>query len=119
MDNLKNMYAFGSSGLYNLRPFNVITRFLLYWLQTDRFIENGAACMTGVAGLKRVPSWYVKNAYITFPSFPEQSAIADYLDTKCFQIDEIISEKEKLISDLELYKKSLIYELVTGKVRVS
>lgn len=119
MDNLKNMYAFGSSELYNLRSFNIITRFLLYWLQTDRFIENGVACMTGVAGLKRIPSLYVKNACITYPPLPEQTAIADYLDAKCAQIDEIISEREALIWDLELYKKSLIYEVVTGKIRVS
>lgn len=119
MDNLKNLYAFGSSELFNLRPFNIITRFLLYWLQTDRFVENGVACMTGVAGLKRIPSWYIKNAYITYLPLSEQTAIANYLDAKCSQIDEVISEKEALILDLELYKKSLIYEVVTGKVKVS
>lgn len=119
MSDLKNQYAFGSSELFNLRPFNVITNFLLYWLLTDRFIKNGVVYMTGVAGLKRIPSSYVKNAYITFPPIFTQTAIANYLDAKCAQIDEIISEKELLISDLESYKRSLICEIVTEKVRVS
>lgn len=45
----------------------------------------------------------------------QQDKIVDYLDNRCAEIDNIISEKEKLISNLEEYKKSLIYEYVTGK----
>jgi len=52
---------------------------------------------------------------IPYPPMNEQKAIAEYLDKKCAAIDEIIAEKENLITDLELYKKSLIYETVTGK----
>lgn len=48
----------------------------------------------------------------------ERNEIANYLDEKCKQIDSLISEKESLINDLEAYKKSLIYEVVTGKRRV-
>lgn len=61
-----------------------------------------------------------KVSYIPYPVFNmnEQSAIADYLDEKCEQIDSLIAEKESLINDLEAYKKSLIYEVVTGKRRV-
>ena len=54
-----------------------------------------------------------------FPSLPEQRAIANYLDEKCAAIDALVAEKEKLISDLEAYKKSLIFELVTGKREVA
>jgi type I restriction enzyme S subunit len=56
---------------------------------------------------------------ITLPSLPEQRAIADYLDKKCAAIDALVAEKEKLIADLEAYKKSLIFELVTGKREVA
>ena len=49
----------------------------------------------------------------------EQQAIADYLDEKCAAIDALVAEKEKLIADLEAYKKSLIFELVTGKREVA
>ena len=53
------------------------------------------------------------------PDIKEQQAIADYLDEKCVAIDALVAEKEKLIADLEAYKKSLIFELVTGKREVA
>ena len=48
----------------------------------------------------------------------EQQQIADYLDKKCSEIDKVISDKEQLIEKLTEYKKSLIYECVTGKRKV-
>ena len=45
----------------------------------------------------------------------EQEEIADYLDAKCAEIDGLIAKKEQLVKELESYKKSLIYEVVTGK----
>ena len=45
----------------------------------------------------------------------EQKEIADYLDAKCTEIDKLIAKKEQLVKELEAYKKSLIYEAVTGK----
>ena len=60
----------------------------------------------------------VKTLKICYPSLEEQQAIASYLDDHCFNIDAMISEKQSLIEDLESYKKSLIYEVVTGKRKV-
>lgn len=51
-------------------------------------------------------------------SIEEQEQIVSHLDNKCGRIDEVISEKETLITDLEAYKKSLIFEVVTGKRKV-
>ena len=48
----------------------------------------------------------------------EQKEIADYLDAKCAEIDGLIAKKEQLVKELESYKKSLIYEVVTGKKKV-
>lgn len=48
----------------------------------------------------------------------EQEEIADYLDAKCAEIDKLIAKKEQLVKELECYKKSLIYEVVTGKREV-
>lgn len=48
----------------------------------------------------------------------EQEEIADYLDAKCAEIDKLIAKKEQLVKELESYKKSLIYEVVTGKRKV-
>ena len=52
------------------------------------------------------------------PSLEEQEEIAAYLDEKCSAIDTLIAKKEQLLSELEIYKKSLIYEYVTGKREV-
>ena len=48
----------------------------------------------------------------------EQKEIANYLDAKCAEIDKLIAKKEQLVKELESYKKSLIYEVVTGKREV-
>lgn len=45
----------------------------------------------------------------------EQQAIADYLDEKCADIDSLIQTKQEKIDSLKEYKKSIIYEYVTGK----
>lgn len=58
------------------------------------------------------------NMEIPFPPLSEQESIAKFLDAKCAQIDSLISEKKSLIQDLAEYKKSLIFEAVTGKRRV-
>ena len=52
------------------------------------------------------------------PCKSEQVAIASYLDQKCSEIDSLIASKEKFITELESYKKNLIYEYVTGKKEV-
>ena len=55
---------------------------------------------------------------VLFPPLSEQESVAKALDAKCAQIDSLISEKQSLIKDLAEYKKSLIFEAVTGKRRV-
>ena len=55
------------------------------------------------------------NMFLPFPTFPEQEEIVNYLDAKCAEIDKLIAKKEQLVKELESYKKSLIYEVVTGK----
>lgn len=52
------------------------------------------------------------------PSLPEQQAIAAYLDAKCSEIDHVIAQKQEQLITLADYKKSLIYEYVTGKKEV-
>ena len=60
----------------------------------------------------------IKNSPIAIPDLPEQSEIVAYLDEKTAAIDSLIQKKEQLITELEAYKKSLIYEYVTGKKEV-
>ena len=59
------------------------------------------------------------NYVFVFPPLAEQQAIADYLDQRCSEIDELIALKQQKIEKLKEYKKSLIFECVTGKRKVS
>ena len=61
----------------------------------------------------------ILNFYIPLPPIREQQTIADYLDQRCSEIDELISIKQQKIEKLKEYKKSLIFECVTGKRKVS
>ena len=60
----------------------------------------------------------LRDITLVFPPIDEQKEIADYLDAKCAEIDGLIAKKEQLVKELESYKKSLIYEVVTGKREV-
>lgn len=74
----------------------------------------------GVANLGR---WRLQtdkflNFVLPVPPKEEQERIVDYLDKKCIEIDNLIEQKQKLLVEMEAYKKSLIYECVTGKREV-
>lgn len=63
-----------------------------------------------------ITSTKIKNVVVPyFSDAMQQQEIADYLDAKCAKIDGLIAKKEQLVKELESYKKSLIYEVVTGK----
>ena len=69
------------------------------------------------AGVRQGLNWNeIRSLRIISPkNVPEQQRIADFLDKKCSEIDKLITKKEQLVVELESYKKSLIYEVVTGK----
>ena len=69
----------------------------------------------GLQNLSNENFYSVKSLY---PPVETQKKIVEFLDRKCIEIDNLISEKEALVSNLEEYKKSLIYEYVTGKKSV-
>ena len=57
----------------------------------------------------------LKSMPVLLPPLEEQKEIANYLDAKCAEIDRLIAKKEQLVKELGNYKKSLIFEYVTGK----
>lgn len=65
-----------------------------------------------------LPAYSFENTRVLIPAYPEQQAIADYLDAKCSEIDQVIAQKQEQLITLADYKKSLIYEYVTGKKEV-
>ena len=95
-------------------------RFIVYYLQQLAFNGVYKLISNGVRGnTSDFRSWEkVKNIYIALPSLDEQISISNYLDGKCTKIDSIIKTKKEQLSKLEEYKKSLIYECVTGKKEV-
>ena len=60
----------------------------------------------------------IVSCIMPLPPLSEQREIADYLDRKCADIDALIALKQQKIEELKQYKKSLIYEYVTGKKQV-
>lgn len=76
---------------------------------------------SGKAKLKvvHISATQIGNILVAVPPLPEQKAIADYLDEKCSEIDVTIADKQKQLETLDEYKKSLIFEYVTGKKEVS
>ena len=66
----------------------------------------------------KVPKDELKSLLIPIPPIEEQRKIVDYLTDKCNTINALVAEKEALLADLESYKKSLIFEVVTGKRKV-
>ena len=75
----------------------------------------------GVANLGRwrLQTSSFNNFKIPVPPVQEQKEIADFLDQKCSEIDQTISEKKQQLETLAEYKKSLIYECVTGKKEIA
>lgn len=118
---MKNLYSgmgLGSSELFVLRAHFINTEYLFYYLQHPGFVQRACASMTGTGGLKRVSSDFVQNCPLPIPPEEEQYKIVDFLNRRCTAIEQLISDKNVLIEELESYKKSLIYEVVTGKRKV-
>lgn len=119
MKGLYNNIGFGSSELFVFRSNkNIKKEYLFYFLRNEIFKNLGKNNMTGVGGLKRVSSEFILNFNVSVPPLEEQNQIAEYLDKKTSEIDTLITKKEALIAELEEYKKSLIYECVTGKKEI-
>ena len=95
----------------------LLADFLYYYVQSLPFIEFVITHSTGI-GYPSINCSDLVSASILKPSIEEQAEIASYLDQKCSEIDSLIASKEKFITELEIYKKSLIHEYVTGKKEV-
>lgn len=75
----------------------------------------------GKAKLKvvHISAFEIGSILLLLPSLEEQKVIADYLDTKCSEIDSLITLKQNKIDALKEYKKSIIFECVTGKKEIN
>lgn len=94
------------------------SRFIHKLLLSQPFIDVVNSSTYG-AKMPRANGDFINNIYVQIPPLSEQQSIADYLDQRCSEIDELISIKQQKIEKLKEYKKSLIFECVTGKRKVS
>ena len=98
---------------------NLNKKYFHYLMRNKSYIPE----YTRVSTCMRVGQWDLgfddfKNIPFLLPSQGEQQEIVNYLDEKCSAIDDLIIKKEQYLSEIENYKKSLIYEYVTGKKEV-
>ncbi len=92
--------------------------YLLYYLMSSVGNSQLMIYQTGTT-LKHLNSTKIKNAKVIIPPVEVQKEIAEHLDMKTKRIDAIIETKQKQIETMLSHKKSLIYEYVTGKKRVT
>lgn len=91
--------------------------YLYYFLQSPLAQSQMKISLAGTT-IANLSLATVRNLKICLPSICEQQQIAEFLDTKCSEIDVLIADKKRQIDILAEYKKSLIYEYVTGKKEV-
>lgn len=96
---------------------NMDIRFVYHAIASKYFEEALSTDTTGVS-VPHISTKQIQEYRVAVPNIDEQIEICDYLDVKCAKIDNLMRNKEKLITELESYKKSLIYEYVTGKKEV-
>ena len=98
---------------------NVVPHYFHYVFRTQGIAGECYKYGRGIMMMRcRTYSSEFKQIRVPFPSMEEQQSIADSLDTKCAEIDALIATKQAKIDELKDYKKSVIYEYVTGKKEV-
>lgn len=97
-----------------IRPSKIETFYLKYYLQSFAGQNQVSLLQTG-GNREGLSAAALGNFKILLPPLPDQQRIASYLDTKCSEIDTLITLKRQKIESLNAYKKSIIYEAVTGK----
>ena len=95
----------------------VKSKYIAYLIKTDAWRCQLRCKVQGVK-LFSISQKFVNQTSIIVPPMSEQIQISEYLDTKCTEIDNLISIKLSKIDSLKEYKKSIIYEYVTGKKEV-
>lgn len=92
-------------------------RFLHYWLIVLKSVGYIDLICNKSTIAHFTKEKFAQSLILSIP-LQTQEKIADYLDSKCSQIDKYITEKQNIIQKLDAYKKSLIFECVTGKKRI-
>lgn len=107
-----------SADMYPIET-DVNTNYFLYTMLSDTFVSQVKLYIENRVKMPKINQNELSNIYVVIPNdSKEQELIAEYLDKKCSEIDKAIANKEQVIEKFTEYKKSLIYECVTGKRKV-
>lgn len=97
---------------------NLNYRYVCYYLQSAVF-NNFVLLLYNGMGVPHLTQEVMSKIKILVPPLKEQMVISDYLDAKCTEIDAVVETKKAQLATLDEYKKSLIFEYVTGKKEVT
>lgn len=97
---------------------NINSKYVAYQMLSDSVLKNQLLLSRERSAQPHLNAEEIGNIILIIPNDEEQELIVKYLDKKCFKIDNAITQKETLIDKLTEYKKSLIYECVTGKKEI-
>ena len=114
-----NQHGIITSAYIAVRPdeSKLLPRFALYLLKAYDYRQVFHGIGSGIR--KTLKYADLRQIEIAAPPIGTQKQIVHFLDSTCAAMDAVIAEKQTMISDIESYKKSLIYEVVTGKRRVA
>ena len=118
---IASMKCYYSNFMQRLRvkKFMMVDRFAWYILNSSIARGQFVYQQNSTSGIGNINAQNINSLIVPVPSIQEQEVVVAYLDKKCAAIDRVIAEKEALIADLEAYRKSLIFEVVTGKMAVA
>ena len=106
-----------SADMYPIET-NNNTQFLVYMMLSDYFTSQVGLVAENRVKMPKINQNELGAIMVTIPPQIEQETISKYLLEKCSSVDAVIDKKQGLIDKLDDYKKSLIYEVVTGKKEV-
>lgn len=113
----KKLYLNQRVGCFR-KKIDIDERYFNYLLKENKILDSIFIYETGTANQGNLGIETIINTKLHYPSITEQKIISNYLDNKCTKIDKAIADKEQVIEKMTEYKKSLIYECVTGKRKV-
>ena len=109
-----------STPVLNVMDSSQNKKYIMYYLRNMAYNGVFISLSTGIRIRTCDTNWNkIKNILFAIPPIEEQNQIVEYLDKKIAEIDRLIEIKNELIQNLEKYKKTVIYEAVTGKKEVA
>lgn len=97
----------------------ILNNYFFYYITQTHLYNEWKNSIFIQATIQNIGAEKYANFVLPLPPLPEQQRIAAYLEEKCARIDALLAEKDELLDKLAEYRKSLIFECVTGKREVA